>query len=910
LNATTDRPSGLGTFKAFFRSQLEGPWQEELRAAQRETFLARTLVLVWIAWAGMPTTCLAYVWFLARDRMREATWMAGIACAAVALIYLLVKKGAFNKYYQLSMLLMVGCVFGPLASGIIEITRGSSGDFFFAFFMIYFSFTALYPAEIEWVLGTSAVVISSLILSRLGRPEGIVFDGPLVSSLIYLGEMTFMATVMNRVVYQLFFDEKRARLELAKANEGLRELDKAKSSFFHNISHEIRTPLTLILTPLTHILRTRKDELPPELVQKLEGIRGNANRLLKMVNSLLDFARLEAGQAKVTVTDIALDDLVRYVAGLFSGTAENKNITLATEIDAPKLRVRADVDKLEKILVNLVGNALKFTPPGGTITLACKRDGDRYELSVTDTGVGIPKAHLSAIFQRFVQLENSKQASVRGTGIGLSMVQEYSKLLGGDVRVESEEGQGSTFRVTLPIKGPGDIEETTDKADSFNPPPREDAELAIADVVVERRSNLRVIDKAGPGKPRVLVVDDNPALVSLVSSILESEYNLFLAGNGEEALARLRSDHVDLVVSDVMMPGVTGLQLVEHIRKDEKLSHLPVILLTARGGTSAKVEGLEIGADDYIGKPFDPEELKARVRSLFELRRTTRNLTEKTRDLEAALKKLGDEELKVIESEKLRTLGELAAGMFHELHNYMNIVCNGALPLKDMIFELEKTLSEKQITVPDVDPNDLIELTETVIEAATAARGVTAELKGYAYQENGPGKFVDINAIVQSTIRMFPKRSEAAKLVFQPSNDAVVVQCVPTRLTQVFTNLVKNAFEAMSWKGTVTIATRREGGSVIATVTDTGPGIPESQRGKLFQPFHTTKKQGEGLGLGLSLSQKVVHDLGGELRIDPNYRDGARFVITLPAQGASTTVEIAGGNDSNNRAAGSAVTAA
>ncbi len=895
LNAAADRRS-LGTFRAFFRSQLEGPWKEELRAAQRETFLARTLVLVWIAWGGMPTTCLAYVWFLARDRMREATWMSGIACAAVSLIYLGVKKGLFNKYYQLSMLLMVGCVFGPLASGIIEITRGSSGDFFFAFFMIYFSFTALYPAEIEWVLATSAVVVSSLILSRLGRPEGIVFDGPLVSSLIYLAELTFMATVMNRVVYQLFFDEKRSRLELARANAGLRELDKAKSSFFHNISHEIRTPLTLILTPLTQLLRTRRNDLPADTVEKLEGIRGNANRLLKMVNSLLDFARLEAGQAKVAITETSLDDLVRYVAGLFAGTADNKGIQLITDISMPKLRVRSDVDKLEKILVNLVGNALKFTPSGGTITLSCKLDGDRYLLAVGDTGVGIPREHQTAIFQRFVQLENSKQASVRGTGIGLSMVQEYSKLLGGDVSVESEEGKGSVFTVSLPIQGPPNAASSEEESDSFNPPPREDAELAIADVVVERRSNLRAIDKAGPGKPRVLIVDDNPALVSLVSSILETEYNLFLCGNGEEALDRLRADTVDLVVSDVMMPGVTGLQLVEHIRKDEKLRHIPIILLTARGGTNAKVEGLEMGADDYIGKPFDPEELKARVRSLFELRKTTRSLAEKTQDLEKALTKLADEELKVIESEKLRTLGELAAGMFHELHNYMNIVCNGALPLKDMIFDLERTLSEKQIVVPDTDPKDLIELTETVIEAATAARGVTAELKGYAYQENGPGKFVDVNTVVQSTIRMFPKRSEAAKLVFEPSKDAVVVQCVPTRLTQVFTNLVKNAFEAMAWKGTVTIATRREGPHVIITVTDTGPGIPEAQRSKLFQPFHTTKKQGEGLGLGLSLSQKVVHDLGGDMKIDPTYQGGARFIIRLPAQGAASTAEVAPGS--------------
>lgn len=892
MNATTGRnETKLGDkIREFFAPRSDGQFEEELRAAQRDTFLSRTIVLVWIGVFGMPTTCLIYVWFLARAKMQIATWMVGVAVAAALLLHVLVKKHVFDKHYQLAMLLLVGCVFGPLASGIIEITRESSGDFFFAFFMIYFSFTALYPADLKWVLATSATVISSLVLSGAWRPGGIVLDGPLISKLIYLAEMTFMATVMNRVVYQLFFDEKRSRIELAKANDGLRVLDKAKSSFFHNISHEIRTPLTLILTPLTYILRDKREQLPPELVTKLEGIRGNANRLLKMVNSLLDFARLEAGQAKVTITDVVLEDLVRYVASLFAGTAENKGIALVTEIECPGVRVKTDVDKLEKILVNLVGNAMKFTPSGGRIVVRAERDGDRYQLKVIDTGCGIPKEHVHSIFQRFVQVEGANRASVRGTGIGLSMVQEYSKLLGGDVGVVSEVGKGSTFTVDLPVAGPKDAG-AAEKPDSFDPPPHEEAELAVADLIEERKTNVRAIEKAGAGRPRVLVVDDNPALSGLVSSILESEYNLYVASNGEEALARLKSDAVDLVVSDVMMPGISGLELVERIRADEKLRHLPVILLTARGGTMQKIEGLEIGADDYISKPFDPEELKARVRSLFDLRRTTKSLAEKSNALEDAMKKLKDEELKVIESEKLRTLGELAAGMFHELHNYMNMVCNGAIPLQEGLADLDKALKEKSVEVPEAEPAELAELAATVVEAATAARGVTQELKGYAYQEQAI-KVVDLNAVVQSTVKMFGKRSPGAVIEVQ-LGEGTVVTCVPTRLTQVFTNLTKNAFEAMSWKGKVTIATRREGDRVLATVTDEGPGVPKDRRGKLFEPFQTTKKQGEGLGLGLSLSRKVLHDLGGDLRLDDTYEGGARFVLELPAHDAAQSGVVA-----------------
>ncbi|MGZ3450506.1 MAG: ATP-binding protein [Polyangiales bacterium] len=868
--------NGQGALRGFFRSQLDGPWVDELLAAQRETILGRTIVLVWIAIFGMPTTCLVYVAALAPKKLVPAAWMSAIAVAAVILIHVLVKRRVLDRYYHLAMLLIVGGVFGPLASGIIELTRGSTGDFFFAFFMIYFSFTALYPAELEWVLATSGVVISSLILSRAWRPEGIVFDGQLVSSLIYLAEMTFMATVMNRVVYQLFFEEKRSKLELARANEGLRELDKAKSSFFHNISHEIRTPLTLILTPLAQILRAHRDKFPPAVVEGLENVRGNANRLLKMVNSLLDFARLEAGQATVTVTEVPLDDLVRYVVGLFEATATEKGVKLVSRIEHEGIRAKTDLDKLEKILINLVGNALKFTASGGTITLGLKKKGDSFQFSVEDTGIGIARADLPTIFGRFTQLENASRASVRGTGIGLSMVQEYTKLLAGEINVESTVGVGSTFTVTLPLAGPKGAA-TGEKSTA----PRDDAALATADVVIERAIERRVIERAGEGRSRILVVDDNPALVSLVASILENDYDLFLASNGKEALDRLASDPVDLVISDVMMPEVTGLDLVQHIRQSEKFRHIPVILLTARGGTAQRIEGLDMGADDYIGKPFDPQELEARVRNLFALRRTTKALAEKTAALEEALGKLKDEELKVIESEKLRTLGDLAAGMFHELHNYMNIICNGAVPMQEGISDIGRVLEEKKIAVEGVEPAELNELAAMVVDAATAARGVTAELKGYAYHEHGARKTVDLNAVVRSTARMFGRR-DGADLALDLSPDPVVVEVVPTRLTQVFTNLVKNGFEAMSWRGTVAIQTRREGGMVVATVTDNGPGVPAAQRAKLFEPFQTTKKQGEGLGLGLSLARKVMTDLGGELKLDPDHEGGARFVVRLP----------------------------
>ncbi|RYE94411.1 MAG: hybrid sensor histidine kinase/response regulator, partial [Myxococcales bacterium] len=360
---------------------------------------------------------------------------------------------------------------------------------------------------------------------------------------------------------------------------------------------------------------------------------------------------------------------------------------------------------------------------------------------------------------------------------------------------------------------------------------------------------------------------------------LEEDHNLVLAYNGQEALDRLAQTPVDLVVSDVMMPGIDGLELCRRIRADERLRHLPVILLTARGGTTQKVEGLDVGADDYIGKPFDPEELKARVRSLFELRRTTRALADKSTALEAALVQLHDEELKVIESEKLRTLGELAAGIFHELHNYMNIIANGAEPLREGIDDLATELDTRGVASAGLELDDLRQLAATVATAAASAKGVTTELKAYAYQDTSQ-QVADLNAVIRSTVSLFGKHRSVHLAL---STEALPVEVVSTRLTQVFTNLIKNALEEIGEQGRVEIATRREGDRVVATVTDDGPGVPAGARGKLFEPFFTTKTKGQGLGLGLSLSRKVVNDFGGELRLDESYTGGARFVVSLPA---------------------------
>jgi len=319
--------------------------------------------------------------------------------------------------------------------------------------------------------------------------------------------------------------------------------------------------------------------------------------------------------------------------------------------------------------------------------------------------------------------------------------------------------------------------------------------------------------------------------------------------------------------------------LCQRIRADESIRHIPVILLTARGTSTDKIEGLDIGADDYIGKPFDPEELLARIRSLFERRRLVKQLHEKSVALEGAIKRLKDEEVKLIASEKLRTMGDLAAGIFHELHNYMNMIYNGAQPLKELVGFLIEDYDDVDAEGLE-EVNDLVDL---MIQASNAALSVTGELKAYAHHASNVVRRVNLHDTIRSSIKMFGQLRPGSEVLFEFDEGSPELECVPSRLLMVFTNLAKNAFEAMDGKGQATILTRPEAdGSILIMVRDSGPGVPQEHQATLFEPFHTTKKQGEGLGLGLSLSQKVVQELNGTIVYDTSYSDGAQFLITLP----------------------------
>ncbi|WP_232797103.1 response regulator [Blastococcus atacamensis] len=396
--------------------------------------------------------------------------------------------------------------------------------------------------------------------------------------------------------------------------ETLAELDRAKTTFFSDVSHELRTPLTLLLGPLGDVLDDDQP-LPEDVRAQLSLAMRNGQRLQRLVNDLLDFASIEAGRATPIRVRADVATFTAELAGIFRSAAERAGLRLT--VDCPPLPRPAFVDPRmwEKIVVNLLANAVKYTFVGG-IDVTLRADDDGFTLAVADTGVGIVAEELPRLFQRFQRVTGAAARTREGSGIGLAMVQELAGLHGGTAAVSSEPGRGSTFAVTLPYGAP-DAEPTTPEVGPSEAARGEAAswEAASREDDIPRPRG----EGTGPtGGASVLVVDDNADMRAYLARLLGPLWSVRTTADGAEALAAVAERQPDLVLTDVMMPRIDGFELLRALRADPATRHIPVIMLTARAGQEASVEGLEAGADDYLAKPFRAAELLARVRVALE----------------------------------------------------------------------------------------------------------------------------------------------------------------------------------------------------------------------------------------------------------------------------------------------------
>jgi signal transduction histidine kinase/DNA-binding response OmpR family regulator len=449
----------------------------------------------------------------------------------------------------------------------------------------------------------------------------------------------FYALVILSIIYFTWrLQLKRIRIkhdyEMSKfETDKMHEVDEMKSRFFANISHEFRTPLTLILGLAKKIIDKSKDNTSKE---DAGIIKRNANRLHRLVNQILDLSKLETENMILQTYPQNIIPLLKGLVLSFASFAERKRITLKFNSDEEEIVVYLDKDKVEKIVTNLLSNAFKFTPKGGEIVVSISKPtssiplpggdtgvGTVVEMSIGDTGIGISPDRINKIFDRFYQVDSSHTREQEGTGLGLALTKELVELHKGQIKVESSEGKGSTFTVTLPlgkdhlksdeiIEGKIETEEVVTDEVELSPEYEEQKVRSDIEVITEEEKLL------------LLIVEDNADVRDYIKGNLQEEFRILEAVNGEDGLNQAVNHIPDLIISDLMMPRMDGFEMCDKIKNDERTSHIPIIMLTAKATTKDKIDGYKTGADDYIMKPFDTQVLRARINNLIQQRKRLR----------------------------------------------------------------------------------------------------------------------------------------------------------------------------------------------------------------------------------------------------------------------------------------------
>jgi signal transduction histidine kinase len=656
----------------------------------------------------------------------------------------------------------------------------------------------------------------------------------------------------------------QANSKLGEALDHQREVDRQKTQFFDNVSHELRTPLTLILLSLEAVTKNNRADVPPWVRQHLETIERSSMRLLRLINDLLDLAKLESGKARLRYESIDLSFFLKALLLPFQVLADQKKIRLT--LDAFEgTPILADAEKIEGVFQNLVANALKFTPEGGSVTVRASEDERGINVEISDTGIGIAAQDLPVVFDRFAQADSSGIRRFGGTGIGLALVKETVELHGGQISVSSTLGEGSCFRVALP-KGSAHIRDDLRERRLDDIPVWRDRRAISGDPVSLLRPKLAVENAQQPvngpegesaeaGKRRILVVEDDSSMRRFLVSILRQRYSVLEAADGKAGLDCATRERPDLVLSDVVMPAMSGLQLTESLKRSVQTADIPVILLTARSEPDNAADGLGFGANDYISKPFSPRELLARIGTQL---------------------RLHDAALAVAESERLAALGLLTSGFAHEVRNPLNGLLNALEPLQSALGQNAQS---------QVD-----ELMGMIRECGGRINRLSESLLTFARPQDSPG-MVDISESLDSTVQVLGWRTPSTVTIERNYRCLEPIAGDAAALNQVWLNLLDNALRAVGDSGKISIGTERAKDNLIVTISDSGPGIPADALRHIFDPFFSTRPAGEGAGLGLALCRRIVLSHRGQIRAFSEPGKGTRFEVSLPFLEAMAAIE-------------------
>jgi signal transduction histidine kinase len=681
----------------------------------------------------------------------------------------------------------------------------------------------------------------------------------------------------------------RKERELKRLYDRLHDLDRRKTHLFTNVSHELRTPLALILGPVESMLDG--DDLSNAQRRSLDVVARNARVLLRHVNDLLDVARLEAGETTPRYQSLDLAELVRRTASHFELAAEEHRIAFTLDVP-PTLAITADPEMAQRILQNLLSNAFKFTPDGGRVTVTLRAERDRAHLAVDDDGPGVPPEFRTDVFERFRQVDAGDARRYGGTGLGLAIVKDVVDLMGGSIAVDGSAMGGARFCVELPLEHP---EVSLHEPSKDTPSLDHRAKLAVADAGARGDSDPpapRMIPR--DDAPLVLVVEDNTDMRRFVAESLATDFRVAEASNGAEGLAQAAALRPDLVVSDVMMPQMSGDEMVRALRADDCLRDVPVLLLTAKTDDALRIRLLREGAQDYLSKPFLVEELRARAGNLVEMKRVRDVLRAETsaRDQDAASlaselvasrRALRDalersETASRLKDEFLMTLSHELRTPLSAVLGWSDVIATGRLAPTAMRKALDTIARSARTQCRLID--DLLDMSRIV----SGRLRLEPEL-------------VELAGVVDTALDGVRLSAEAKRIALDASAVGRGGRVVgdPHRLQQVVWNLLSNAIKFTPAGGRVEIGLDRDGDSVRLWVRDTGEGIDPEFLPHVFERFRqadgSPRRRHGGLGIGLAIVRHLVEQHGGTVAAESDGPGrGAWFAVTFPCAETGTAV--------------------
>lgn len=689
-------------------------------------------------------------------------------------------------------------------------------------------------------------------------------------------------------------EERRVKLETANHElesliERVRRADETKTQFFSNVSHELRTPLALILGPIEQILQD--PSIAPGHREQLDMVGRNARGLLRHVNDLLDVSKIESGKMRLELelTDLAAG--LRLTIGPFSSLALERGVRLA--IEAPeRIEAIADPEKFKRVIVNLLSNAFKFTPEGGTIRCTLGESGGILTLEVADSGPGVKAELRDAIFERFQQGDPGAARRQGGTGLGLAISKDFVELHGGTIAVGDAREGGASFVVRMPV---GSAVEPT------NAPAAAQASLlggdaaalalrsAVEELAVQRRPQAGV---QSAGRANVLVVEDNPDLAQFILKTLEEDYNVVLAADGTDGLERAKALRPDLVLSDIMMPRMTGDAMARAIRAEPDLRDTPIVFLTAKADDGLRVKMLKEVAQDYLAKPFSPEELSARVRNLLSLKLTRdvleSELSMRSGDVVAlaqeATRRKRELELALESASRARADAEQASAV---KSNFLGLVSHEfRTPLTSM--QLNVRLLQK-LAGPSPQVTSVI---DRIDGSSRQLLTLIEELLEYTKAQSRKSQVVSVpldlqQAASEAVIELLPLAEKKGLSLSLVPGGASTYRGDPRIVRIIVSNLATNAIKYTE-QGSVEVSTGSGPDGAFISVTDTGVGIAPEDQERIFLPFEMVeplrRKTIPGIGLGLALVKQIVDSIGGRIELDSEPGRGSRFTIILPSR--------------------------